>query len=348
MLIKKKGSGFSPAHITGFFYLPSELENSLSKTRKADLSEMSFKDILKLAKCYNKIGSVGAGFSIDKGMKSEVEISFGKLERLKNANYPSVECFYNNVRVDLSRFVITRFVFNSLFKYWKEKREERMGIGDVKIKIQTPLPLHAGFGLSGAAALSTAFAVNSALELKLEPQKLFSLAHFADIYFKGGLGDVPAEIVGGFEFRKKPGLPYLKDEENVVKLPFSQKEGKDKVVFLISERELKTATILKDREQMKKIEKAGKEAAEKFEDEPFLSSFFELSYNFTKKAGIVPEELKELLKRVNKEKDCQATLALLGNTVVARGNMKKILSFFKGKGKVLEAKITIRGAGEES
>ena len=338
----RKAKAYAPGHITGFFYLPPGLEGALSRQGSLDFAEMSFSQIMSLAGTYHGVGSVGAGFSIDNGMTTEVAVGVGESGRGVGGRgeEAKLSCFYNKQKISLEALDITAFMVKTLLKAYQERENAGHQISGITFHIETPLPLKAGFGLSGAAALTTAFALSSALGLGLTREELSSLAHFADCYFKGGLGDVSGQLLGGFEQRKRAGLPGTGE---IISLPFPGETSE--LVFLVSGEELRTECVLADREKMGIIRTAGREAAERFGAQPTLRRFFEVSYDFSQKAHLIPPPLQELLETLNSEGDCRATMAQLGNTVVATGNMKTIMKAFRGWGTVIQGTPTRKAAG---
>jgi len=81
-------------------------------------------------------GSLGAGFTVDKGVV--VDVSEAK----------TTQIFFNKEKID---FPTVESVINKL----TDKQ--------VTIKIDSELPLSVGFGISGACAIATAYALNSLL-----------------------------------------------------------------------------------------------------------------------------------------------------------------------------------------
>lgn len=67
----------------------------------------------------------------------------------------------------------------------------------LSVRIETPLPLSSGFGLSGASSLAAAFAVNALLGLGQDRAALATAAHVAEVRNLTGLGDVCAQYHGG-------------------------------------------------------------------------------------------------------------------------------------------------------
>jgi pantoate kinase len=75
------------------------------------------------------------------------------------------------------------------------------------VRIETPLPLSSGFGLSGASSLAAALAANELLSLGLERVTLATAAHVAEVQNLTGLGDVCAQYHGGCLVKLVAGDP---------------------------------------------------------------------------------------------------------------------------------------------
>ncbi|MEM2086167.1 MAG: pantoate kinase [Archaeoglobaceae archaeon] len=115
-----------------------------------------------------KSGSLGVGFTIDKGV-------FAK---------PSSGIKFNGKKID---FPTVEYVV----------RENKMN----GVELLTDLPLGCGFGLSGASALATAF-------LSEKPAvELFDLAHVAEVVNLTGLGTVTTQTFSGLVIRKSASCP---------------------------------------------------------------------------------------------------------------------------------------------
>ena len=163
-----RAKAFSPAHITGFF--------------KAELD----------GKEPNQLGSLGAGFSIQKGVKTTVNVR-SKTEHDIN-NYAIRVKGFNTGDIRVSEYVLNEFLLDE--KYF-----------DVTHEIDVPVGY--GFGCSGAVALSLAIALNDALKYGYTKTKVAQIAHKAEIKCQTGLGDVLASYHGGFEIRTKSGAPGI-------------------------------------------------------------------------------------------------------------------------------------------
>lgn len=77
----------------------------------------------------------------------------------------------------------------------------------VDVTLASELPLSGGFGLSGASALATAFAVNELLELEHTEAELGLVAHVAEVKNLTGLGDVGGQFHGGCLVKLVTGDP---------------------------------------------------------------------------------------------------------------------------------------------
>ncbi|MEO9321323.1 MAG: GHMP kinase [Nitrososphaera sp.] len=158
---------FSPAHITGFFDKPAAPQQNAMYA-----------------------GSVGAGFSIDKGIYTTVQVHESRVKgySITINGRPSRDA-------EVSKWVAEkymRYLGSSFF---------------VSIDHHVEIPIGYGLGSSGAAALSLSYALNSALGTGLSQTEAAQIAHRAEIECKTGLGTVIAEFAGGFEARQTVGAP---------------------------------------------------------------------------------------------------------------------------------------------
>ena len=107
-----------------------------------------------------KTGSLGVGFTVNKGVT--VSVSKAPLHHLlfncHNVDMPTVES------------VLDMLTHEGIY-----------------VSIESELPLGVGFGLSGACALATAYAVNDLLKLRKSNHELAMIAHVAEVNNKSGL-----------------------------------------------------------------------------------------------------------------------------------------------------------------
>ena len=160
---------FSPGHITGFYDRPQ------LQPHGALLA-----------------GSAGAGFSIERGIQTIVQVYEGRQK--------SYQVTINGAKVhdaEVSSWVVQRYlklVDKNLF---------------ISVDHEVGIPIGYGLGSSGAAALSLSYALNSALGTGMSKVQAAQIAHVAEIECKTGLGTVIAEFVGGFETRLSIGGPGI-------------------------------------------------------------------------------------------------------------------------------------------
>lgn len=125
-------------------------------------------------------GSTGVGFTINKGIVATVFQS------------KTQQVIYNGRPITFPTVV-------SVLSYLTK--------APLAVSFETDLPLGVGFGMSGAAALATAYAVNTLLALGKTPDQLLAIAHRAEIENKTGLGTVGTQYTGGLLIKTKPGIP---------------------------------------------------------------------------------------------------------------------------------------------
>jgi pantoate kinase len=163
-----------------------------------------------------KMGSMGLGFTINKGVTVDVQ----------EAN--KTEIFFNGEKIEFStvRSVVNQlishpeFISGSSFyqtgkmlKYYEKHyllrrvavQHDEFGIA---VHISSDLPLGGGFGISGASALATAYAINDLFNLKKTKLDLAKIAHIAEIENKTGLGDVTNQYFGGCLLKTVPSSEF--------------------------------------------------------------------------------------------------------------------------------------------
>ncbi|MBI3027566.1 hypothetical protein HYY70_05640 [Candidatus Woesearchaeota archaeon] len=135
------------------------------------------------------MGSYGLGFTLDEG----VIVSASTAKR--------TEVAFNNKPIG---FATVKNVIKSLTKE------------NLRVHINSRIPLGCGFGLSGASALATAYAANELLGLEKSKKELAVAAHIAEVECKTGLGDVVNQFYGGFCLKLKPSSHFI-----IEKLPIN-------------------------------------------------------------------------------------------------------------------------------
>jgi pantoate kinase len=160
-------SAFSPGHVTGIFAPAGSEETDI------------------LAK-----GSIGAGFSISRGVTSTASAYEAKLKGFSVS--------LNGIRV------LNTPVSSYIAEYYLSLTDKPIFL---QINHVAELPIGFGLGSSGAIALSLSYALNDLLKVGLSKIQAAQVAHCAETLCKTGLGTVAALYVGGYEIRLKPGAP---------------------------------------------------------------------------------------------------------------------------------------------
>jgi pantoate kinase len=227
-------------------------------------------------------------------------------------------------------------------------------IGEQKLEIDvfsiSNLFLSQGFGLSGAGALSTVIALNSALGLDKSFSELVNAAHKAEIQNQTGLGDVIAQATGGVVYRKfAGGYNFGKVEQLNISPPDNQ------VTICVLGHKLSTRSIITDLEHKKNINQiASKYIADpqnsrsNTDSDPTIPSTFEdlmkLSYSFASASGLMDHRVFELIKRIHSSSAGLASMIMLGNSIFAVGDHEKIETICGDFGTVIHCKVSQNGA----
>lgn len=244
---------FAPGHITGFFQICDEPEDPLLK------------------------GSRGAGVSISRGVTTTVKAthSANTKTQIKINGSPSASA------------PVSKRVVAALLGFASDKGHR------IEINHEVELPVGCGFGTSGAAALSLAFALNDVLDLGLSRLKAAQIAHIVEVECQTGLGTVIAETVGGIEIRAKPGGPGAGEvhtipnnpEYSVVCLPFGP---------------IPTPKLLSDKAVRTRINERGGLLTDALLKHPSVDNFLVYSRDFAEHIRLVTERTRRVLQDTDK------------------------------------------------
>lgn len=175
------------------------------------------------------------------------------------------------------------------------------------VEATTELPLGAGFGVSGACALATALAVNSALGLRESENALIRTAHTAEVVAGTGLGDVVGAFRGGLPIRVDPGGPTDGRMDGV--------PGRPRVEY-VSFGELATEQVLDG--PLEAVRDAGEAALKRLLRRPNQDELLAAANEFAAEADLLVPEVAEAIEAVESEGG-SAAMAMLGRTVFAFG-----------------------------
>ena len=170
-----------------------------------------------------RMHSLGMGFTVREGV--EVIVS----------EQNETEVLFNGERIN---FPTVHAVVNTLI--------QNSSVIGIKVVITSPLPLGCGFGLSGAAALATAYALNELLSIHKDNEALAMIAHVAEVENRTGLGDVCSQYHGGYLVKLKEGAPLVAD-----RLPIAEQP-----IYYRYFGPIQTSEVLGNREQTLRINRA--------------------------------------------------------------------------------------------
>jgi pantoate kinase len=188
-----------------------------------------------------------------------------------------------------------------------------------EIKIDMDFPAGCGFGMSGASALASAFAINEALNLNRSFFELADLAHNAEVINRTGLGDVVTQSFGGVVVRKSASCP-----SKCVVDRFLWNIDLDILIM----GELPTEQILSDF-SLDKIAEIGRECLKEFLRKPTVETLFKQSKSFALKTGLmdVDSAIVDAVEAVESSGGL-ASMVMLGRAVFAMNG--EVLREFDG------------------
>ena len=186
-------------------------------------------------------------------------------------------------------------------------RAEPAGIG---VTVESDLPIGAGFGVSGAAALGTALAANDAFDCGRSENELIRLAHEAEVDRGTGLGDVVAQAHGGVPIRLEPGAPGFGELDGI---PAHAR------VEYVTFGELSTEAVLDD--DTTALSAAGERALDRLCEDPRLPTLMAAARDFAADADLLVPEVAAAIDAVDEAggSSGEAAMAMLGRTVFALG-----------------------------
>jgi pantoate kinase len=233
--------------------------------------------------------SLGMGFTVKEGV--EVIVS----------EHHETEVLFNGERIN---FPTVRAVVNRL-------TQNRSVVG-IKVDIASPLPLGCGFGLSGAAALATAYALNELLTLHKDSEKLAMTAHIAEVENRTGLGDVCSQYHGGYLVKLKEGSPLTAD-----RLPIAEQP-----IYYRYFGPIQTSEVLGNREQTLRINRAADVALHTLQmltnakpNATLFNACFAVSKQFSVESGLLSDaRVIDTIAGIEAEGGV-ASMIMLGNGV---------------------------------
>ncbi len=251
-------------------------------------------------------GSIGAGIVITEGVTATV----------RHAEFPSVIIRHRAANGATSLISQKSPPISSIM--------ERMGV-TATVTTECHLPIGAGFGLSAAALLGTATALNRLFSLGLTSWDIARHSHEIEVEHRTGLGDVAAAQEGGRVVRHGPGI------DAVIERKFDLPEP----LYSVSFGPIHTPTVLGSPSQMELVS-----SAFPTKTPAGAREFFTLSRQFAERSGLMTGPVQQVF-RACEEEDIPAGMTMLGNGVFAYGkNAREVLALF---GEVYEFGVSPTG-----
>lgn len=178
---------------------------------------------------------------------------------------------------------------------------------EARVAVESDLPVGAGFGVSGGAALGTALAANAAFGLARSENDLVGVAHAADVRADTGLGDVVAQARGGIPIRVEPGAPPRAELDGI------PERGRVEYLTL---GDLSTAAVLAG--DTDSLSTAGERALVDLRDRPTLHRLVAAGRAFAGEADLLTDDVAATIEDVEAAGG-RASMAMLGRSVFAVG-----------------------------
>ncbi len=297
-----EAKAFCPAHVTGFF--KAHLDDNQSNLEN--------------------LGSMGAGFSIKQGVTTRVKIN---TKNNQESNFKISTKGYQSDKTDVSEYVLNEFLklddFSTKF---------------FDIEHEISIPVGYGLGSSSAVALSLSFALDQALDTKLDRTMIGQIAHNAEVSCKTGLGDVLASYHGGFEIRIKPGAPGIGSVEKIAIEKIS--------VLMICFSPISTNKFIKER--LSQINGLGGKMVNRLLESKNYEHFQDMSLEFAKYVGIITPRMQKLVDDLSKN-NIKCGIALFGETVfsmISKDDEDKVLEILQKypDGIIIKSELDNNGA----
>jgi len=234
---------------------------------------------------------------------------------------------YQSDKTDVSEYVLNEFLklddFSTKF---------------FDIEHEVSIPVGYGLGSSSAVALSLAFALDQALDTKLDKEKIGQIAHNAEVSCKTGLGDVLASFHGGFEIRIKPGAPGIGSVEKIATEKIS--------ILMICFSPISTNKFIKER--LSQINGLGGKMVNRLLESKNYEHFQDMSLEFAKYVGIMTPRMQKLVDDLSKN-NIKCGIALFGETVfsmISKDDEDKVLEILQKypDGIIIKSELDNNGA----
>jgi pantoate kinase len=306
--VLKRARAFSPAGISSFFEICDRTPDG------------------KLIADPERIGARGGGFSLSKGVSTEVILAEAEEKR--------IQVFINGESCPEAE--TTKSVVEML-------TAKVSGNYSVTVVHRVEVPIGAGFGSSAAGALGTVLALSKVLGLNLTYNQLGRIAHVAEVKCRTGLGTVGPLLFGGCGLTIEPGAPGYALLDRIPVSP-------DHRIIAGTFKPYPTKEMLSSQEKREIINEWGRKTLMKILAEPSLENFMGACKEFAAGTGFVTKRVQKLIELSEKAGAIGAAQNMLGEAVhalVTVDKMERVHEAFKKllpEEKIIIANIDIQGA----
>jgi pantoate kinase len=150
-----------------------------------------------------------------------------------------------------------------------------------------------------------------------------------------GLGDVHPQSLGGIEIRLRAGAPPYGEVK--------RRRSTRSILLCVLGDELKTRDILGSQSARKKISEIGRSCVDAYIRDPTWQNLCRISLRFAYETGLMSSEIEDAIDAVE-VKGGTAGMAMLGNSIFASGEEKKLMRILKDLGETFQCTIDNRGA----
>ena len=274
-----------------------------------------------------RVGAVGGGFGLEKGVHTKVTVH----ESEKN----SLEVFINSKPEEAKT---TKKVAETLLAKTSEKYT-------VTIEHQIEVPIGTGFGTSAGGALTAGLALKEALALPLTYNQIGKIAHAAEIECQTGLGTVSAlACSGGCVLVVEPGAPGICQIDRIPITPNYM------IVAGFFQSNIPKKSVLSSPERKQQINQYGKKTLQAILSKPNIENFLDCCWEFSQKAGFATENVHKLVSLAKDNGAVGAAQNMLGEAVhalVLEKNVRQVAEAFKQvlpTQQVIVSKVDFQGA----
>lgn len=241
----------------------------------------------------SKVGARGGGFALKRGVKSRVQTrrSVKTKISIRINSKPSPEA-------NTTRWAIERLL---------EKAKTPL---DVRVEVQTSVPIASGFGSSAAGTAASCLALADAESLPVTFTELGRITHVAEVLNQTGLGTAAALFVGGFVLVTEPGAPGV---GSVDRLLFP----KEHAILCVHFGSMPTREALSKLDLASRVNPAAQTAMKQIRSNPNLQTFLNAARRFSRETGLDSARVAKVIDSLLSAGAVGAAQNMIGDAVHA-------------------------------